>query len=181
LKRCKYNDPYIISSYYEGLLEDNLKEEFNNHLLACEECMNSLLNLEKDLFLMNTVKYKNIARGSEFSGVVFKFLEKGIRLVKDIDGLFSRPTLIPVRGKKDKGLYKMKKDGIEVNIGSVEKNLFYIELSGVYKKNFSLFCNKKLIEARANLDREKEIIQNLEKGKYTININDKKLIDFDVE
>jgi len=181
MKKCKYNNPDIISSYYEGILGKDLEKKFSNHLLACEQCTRALLNLEKDVFLMNTMEFKNIIKKAGAENTVFQLVSKDIKLIKSLNGLFFTPVLLPTRGTEKGHIYRMEKNDIKVSIGTGEVNLFYIEISGVYGKSVSLFCNNRLVEAKANMDSEKEVIPNLMRGRYAIIINGKKVIDFTVK
>ncbi len=43
-------DPYLIAMYYDGVLPE--EHAFTTHLLTCKQCIEKLLHLERDLFLI---------------------------------------------------------------------------------------------------------------------------------
>ena len=60
MKKCRFHDPHYISQYYEGTLDEETEKAFAEHILKCSECMNALLDLEKDLFLMKELKHDKL-------------------------------------------------------------------------------------------------------------------------
>ena len=58
MNKCHYDDPYLIAMYYDGVLSE--EHGFNDHLLTCRYCLEKLLHLERDLFLMENIPFIEI-------------------------------------------------------------------------------------------------------------------------
>ncbi len=55
MDKCQYDDPSFIAMYYDNVLPD--EQTFNDHRLTCIHCKDKLLNLERDLFLMDNMLF----------------------------------------------------------------------------------------------------------------------------
>ncbi len=178
MKKCRFHNPNFISLYYDGLLKEDEKKAFSEHLLTCKQCMYSLLNLEKDLFLMRSLKYKKLPKRA-----VFMLFSEGVKLIKNIAGpvKFKPLVPVPVRGKEESNVYRIEKSNISVDIGSDRENLFNLEISGVMDKSISLYCNGRLIEARAHVKEERVVIYSLERGLYRLVVEEEDFGEFIVE
>ena len=53
MDKCQYDDPSLIAMYYDGVLPE--EQAFSEHLLTCTQCIEKLLNLERDLFLVENM------------------------------------------------------------------------------------------------------------------------------
>lgn len=183
MRECQFHDPYYISSYYDGHLSEDDSRTFTDHLLTCKDCMDSLLNLERDLFLLKNVNLKEVPIKTKTERAVFRLLSEGIKLLKNLDGelAFHPVALLPVRGTKVSDVYKINKQGIEVEIRGEDENLFSMELSGVKGKKVSINRDNRLVESHSRIGEEKLTIYNLERGNYSLVVEDEDLLMFSVE
>ncbi len=53
MEKCQYDDPTLIAMYYDGVLPEEYA--FISQLLTCTQYKEKLLNLERDLFLMENM------------------------------------------------------------------------------------------------------------------------------
>ena len=53
MDKCQYRNPSFIAMYYDGVLPES--HAFTDHLLTCKQCIEKLLNLERDLFLIENM------------------------------------------------------------------------------------------------------------------------------
>ena len=183
MKKCKFHDPYYLSGYYDGILDEETEKAFADHLLTCEQCSSALLNLEKDLFIMNTVKHKKIPERYMFGNTVFRLLAEGITMIRSIPKKddFFRFEMLPVKGEDKGAVYRMEKGDMRVDVKSEGNDRFTLELEGVTGKKIQLFCNERLIEARSHV-REKGILMfDLERGNYSLVFDDQDSVKFVVE
>jgi hypothetical protein len=182
MKRCPFNNPDFITRYYDGCLSAEEKEKFQEHLLTCKQCMDTLFNLENDLFLMNSLK---LERPSErkFKKALFRLISNGIELVKNIEGPFSFEPLMPVRVRGEfasKG-YRLQKGSAAIEIGSRGRKLFDMGVSGVEGKQISLYSKDRLVEAHSCEQDKRITLYNLRRGSYRLSVDDEDILEFTVE
>lgn len=184
MKKCHYHDPVYISFYYDGALDEEAEKKFSEHLLTCKECMGSLLNLEKDIFFMNTMKFEEPPERDMSRKAVFRLAADGFKLLKNWPGKsnFAPFVMLPAKGDEQKSAqYRMEKNNFIMDIKSEGDDLFTIELSGVSGGKVSLYKGSRLIEARSNIKEASVILYNLEKGSYSLVVENQDSIEFVVE
>ena len=171
MKPCRFRDPATIASYFDGTMEKAMEEEYSRHLLTCRACAEDLLNLERDLFLMETVEFSRNPRRVTRQGALFRLGKDGIELLKKFGqgGRFSPFVLEPVRGgtDKEKG-YRWEQGGLQVDVLPFDKDKVRVDLSGVKGKSLFLYRGRRLIEARANVGEDSICIDDLRKGDYLL-------------
>ncbi len=183
MKKCRFHDPHYISQYYEGTLDEETEKAFAEHILKCTECMNALMDLEKDLFLMKEVKHNRLPEKYVSGITIFQLVSNGIELVKgygQVNG-FQQFVPLPARGGENRLAYRLERVDVSVDIKSEGKDHFNLEFNGVSGKRIHLYRNKRLIEARSNIKDRGVIMYNLEKGNYSLVINDQDTIKFIVK
>ncbi len=182
MKKCRFNDPYFISLYHDGALDKETEKMFSEHLITCQKCTGALMNLERDLFFMNTMKFSEVPAYLEKRGAVFKLIADGIRLIKNLTGqnVFVPVQALAVRGD-EKYLYRFKTEDIKVDIRSEGGDIFTADISGISGMSISLYREERLVEARAHITESKLVIQNLERGSYSLLVDDNGIVEFIVE
>jgi len=181
VKKCRFHNPDYLSLYYDGALDEAEEMEFSRHLLTCRECMDALLQLERDLFLMSTSSLKRVPRASGHSNVVFRFLKEGIELKENIRG---EGGFVPQRlahAGEEEVSYVMERDELSVEIRNEGNALFGIEVKGVSGKKVRLFRGGRLLEARSHIGTSSAVFHNLIRGTYSIAVNGLDVVQFDVE
>ncbi|UCB46710.1 MAG: zf-HC2 domain-containing protein [Spirochaetota bacterium] len=182
MKRCPFNNPDFITSYYDGCLPEEEKERFEEHLFTCKMCMDALYNLENDLFLMRSMKYKHPAE-HKFQKALFRLISDGIELIKNVEGPFVFEPLVPVRvrGKAGAHCYKLQKDRIIIEVGSKSSEFFDVEVSGIEGRQVYLYSKDKLVEARSCVREKHVTLNNLNRGSYKLSVDDEDLVEFIVK
>lgn len=182
MKKCQFSDPQFISMYHDGAMDKETEKAFSEHLLTCQKCAGALMNLERDLFFMNTMKFKEVPADLKLRGAVFKLIADGIRLIKNLTG---QNVFIPVQARAVRGaekyLYRFNAEDIKVDIRSEGGDIFTAEISGISGKSISIYRDKRLIEARAHITESKVVIQNLERGSYSLLTDNNSIVEFIVE
>lgn len=183
MKKCQFHEPHYISQYYDGTLDDKTEKAFSEHLLKCTQCMKALLDLDKDLFIMNNVKHNKLPHKYASGKITFQLMPNGIELIKGLGQVngFQQFVPLPARGGGKGSAYRLEWGDVSVDIMSEGKDRFNIEFNGVSGKKIHLFRNNRLIEARSNIKDRGVIVYNLEKGNYSLVINDQDSIKFTVE
>jgi hypothetical protein len=182
MKKCPFNDPDFITSYYDECLPEEEKEKFEEHLFTCKLCMDALYNLENDLFLMNSIKYKR-PDGYKFQKALFRLMSDGIELIKNVEGPFVFEPLVSVqvRGKTESKGYRLQKGGTTIEVGSRSSGFFDVGVSGIEGRQIYLYRKDKLVEARSHVEGKHVTLHHLNKGSYRLSIDDKDLVEFIVE
>ena len=126
MKKCRFNRPDIIASYYDGTLPEKEKMEFEAHFYTCRDCMDALLSLEKDLFFMERMGRLQTSRPIA-RRAFFEIVKNSLRLVKNLDcpPLFEPVVPVPVRGE-EVGKYRVEKKGVTVDIKASDGGSFDI-------------------------------------------------------
>jgi hypothetical protein len=164
-------------------MDGETEKAFTEHLLKCSECMNTLLSLDKDLFIMDKVKHNKIPRRYAVGQTTFQLVSNGIELIKGFgqENGFQQFAPLPARGGVKGSAYRLKQGDVSVDIMSEGRDRFNITFNGVFGKKVRLFRNNRLIEARSNIRDRGVTVYNLEKGNYSLVINDQDSIKFIVE
>ncbi len=186
MKKCRFNDPDYISLYYDRALENEAEKRFSEHILACKECAGALLALEKDLFLMNSMKLMDVPERLMHRRAVFKLLKDGIRIIKNLTGpdlfvpLELKGTLGHI-GDEEKIIYRLKTDVMNVDIFGDKGGKFCAEITRAEGKSFFFYLDGKKIEAHGHVTEPSVLIDGLEKGKYSLVAGERVILEFDVE
>jgi hypothetical protein len=186
MKKCRFNDPDYISLYYDGALDSEAEKKFSRHILTCKECSGALLALEKDLFLMNSIKLADVPERLRHKRAVFKIIKEGIRIIKNLTG---PETFVPLelkatldhRGEGEKKIYRLKTDSIIVDIYGEKDSKFCAEITGTEGKSISLYLSGKKIEAHGHVAEPGVLIDGLERGSYSLMVDEQLILEFDVE
>jgi hypothetical protein len=187
MKKCRYNRPDVIASYYDGTLQQEERKSFEDHLYTCSECLESLLSLEKDLFLMENTGRVFAARPAALLvaqlvalGAYFKTAEGGLTLLKNLQGpAVFVPVLQPAaRGKKQGGEYRFEKGSVAVSVKGSKEGRFDAEVSGIRGRNISLYLSDRLIEARAHSGQDPVVFYSLGRGSYRLFVEGEVLLEF---
>ena len=186
MKKCRFNDPDYLSLYYDGVLDSEAEKRLSEHILTCKVCAGTLLSLEKDLFLMNSMKLMDVPEGLRHKRAVFKLLKDGIRIIKNLSGpdLFIPLELKHTLGQnmnEEKPIYRQKTDVMNVDIFGDKGGKFCTEITGVEGKSFSFYLEGKKIEAHGHVTQPSVLIDGLEKGKYSLMVGKRLILEFDVE
>ncbi|MBN2322645.1 MAG: zf-HC2 domain-containing protein [Spirochaetes bacterium] len=175
MKRCRYNRPDFIAAYYDGVLPEEERTSFEAHLFTCAECMDALLSLEKDSFLMRSMReYYEAAPAYRpaKSVALFELVKNGIRLVRNLaePPVFEHMLPVPARGRTDasSGWYRISRGDITVSLREGEGERFDLEVSGIRGKSALLYRFGKLVEAHALSKRDTVVFYRLAKGSYRL-------------
>ena len=182
MKSCPFNNPDFITSYYDGCLPEEEKEKFEEHLFTCKQCMDALFDLENDLFLMHSMKFKR-PTDQKLKKALFKLISDGIELIKNVEGPFCFEPLVPVRvrGKVGAKGYRLQEGQAVIEVGTRGGGFFDVEVSGIEGKQIRLYSKGRLIEARSCVDENQVVLYSLNKGSYKLSIDDEDLLEFTVE
>ena len=183
MKACRFRDPGTIASYFDGTMDEALEEEFSRHLLTCRACAEDLLNLERDLFLMEAVEFSRNPRRVTRVSALFRLGKDGMELLKKLGkgGGLSPFVLAPVRGGEEKRQgYRWERGGVKVDVLPFDGDAFRLDVSGAKGKSLFLYKGKRLVEARSNLSEDYVYIDDLRKGDYLLFIRDAGSFEFTV-
>jgi hypothetical protein len=183
MKPCRFRDSGTIASYFDGTMERALEEEYSRHLLTCRTCAEDLLNLERDLFLMEAVEFSRNPRRVTRESAFFRLGKDGVALVKKLGlgGGISPFELAPVRGGEERGRgYRWERGGVKVDVLPFDGEAFRLDVSGAKGKSLFLYRGKRLVEARSNLAEDYICVDNLRKGDYLLFIRDVGTFEFKV-
>ena len=168
---CRYNRPDVIAAYYDGVLPDEERIAFETHLYTCFECMDALLSLEHDSFLMRRMNALGVD-GPVQRRAFFKLVKNGIRLVRNLAGApgFEHVLPVPARGGRDttSGCYRLSRGAFTVLVKGGEKDRFDLEVSGIRGSRASLYCSGRLVEARSLSKHDTVCFYRLETGAYLL-------------
>jgi len=180
---CSFNHPHIIAGYYEGTLPENEKKAFSEHLLTCSECMESLLNLEREVFLMHNIPFAGLPEGLGGKKAIFCLMKEGLKILKNLGGkqVFVPVSFVPARGNKRYNAYSLKSGDILINIIGREEQRFDLEIGEVKGKNLILYRENRVVEAHHFCSEEKIRISRLKPGDYTLKINNSQVVSFNIE
>ena len=179
MSKCPYYSEDMISLYVEGLLDKDENFIFEKHLQNCDECLESVINLRRDLFRMGVLE-NQIYKGAYLIEAVFMLIKNKLIILRDISNSYhfqrERENL-KLRGVKDDNTYNVEIKEISIRVSKDGVDKFLVEINNVKDKYIELFCNEKLIEAHAHINQEKLIINGLGKGEYVLVIHNENLKD----
>jgi hypothetical protein len=184
MKPCPYCDPALLAGYYEGTLDPDTEREFSRHLLTCPQCLEALMDLERDLTLMYSSRLRTPPR--ERPGAVFQFGGWGLQILQNLaePDIFQPVSLAALRGDRTGMLYTLQREGITLSLyaeGRDQGEVFSITLEGVAEKSVQLRGEGRVVERRSAGPRNRVGIENLEPGAYTVYIKNKEFISFVVQ
>jgi hypothetical protein len=207
MKSCPFeSNPEYIVMYHEGVMPSRLERRFADHLTTCQSCMETLLNLQNDLFLMDNMGGEPIpgelarrtgvladqgkisaARvgltgASEKLGALFKVIHEKLDMVggKFGTGSFERIPAPAVRGKEQTS-YEATVLGVRVRLFYEESDRFSVELKGVHRRSVELQREGRPCESHIDLKRDSFMIEGLPRGEYTLSIDDTHVMTFTVQ
>jgi hypothetical protein len=183
--------------YYDGVLPIDVEKQFSEHLPACKECMESLLNLHNDLFGMHVASYKQLPdklrlerrlmgagpketpHRTKGKMAIFKLLGGKIELKQNLlaPWSFELLQLSQARGEKA-SIYQLQMGKVTVELSPEGKDTFKIALAGIQNRDLILKRNNRIIETRSAVESEEMSICNLEKGSFLLRINSEDVIQF---
>jgi hypothetical protein len=184
--------------YYDGVMPRDVEKQFSEHLPACKDCMESLLNLHNDLFSMHVTNYKQLpdrlrmkymalmGKGQKevshrITGkiAIFKLLGGKMELKQNLlsPWSFKLLQLSQARGEKA-SIYHLQKGKVTVELSAEGEDTFKIALAGIQKSDLILKRNNRIIETHSAIESEEISICNLEKGSFLLRINSEDVIQF---
>jgi Fe-S oxidoreductase len=186
MKKCRFNDPDYLSLYYDGALDGEAEKKFSEHIMTCKECSAALLALERDLFLMKSMKLEDVPEGLKYRRAVFRLAEEGLRIIKNLAGPV---TFVPLelkatldsREEGEKKRYRLKTDSVVVDVFAGGGSMFSAEITGTAGKSLSLYLDGKKIEAHGHVAEPGVLIDGLGRGRYSLMVDERLILEFDVE
>lgn len=184
MKPCPYCDPALLAGYYEGTLDPDTEREFSRHLLTCPQCLEALMDLERDLTLMHSRRLRTPPGGRP--GAVFQFGRWGLQILQNLaePEAFQPVSLAALRGDRRGTLHTLQREGITLSLyaeSQGRRQLFSITLEGVAGKDVQLCGEGRVLERRGAGSRNRVGIENLEPGAYTVYIKNEEFISFVVQ
>ncbi len=207
MKSCPFeSNPEYIVMYHDGVMPPRLERRFADHLTTCQSCMESLLNLQNDLFAMGNMGLEPVPRElarktgllahqgkvsagrlgltgeSSIRGAMFKVVHGTLAMIADRFGTGSF-ELIPapaVRGK-EQASYGATVLGVRVRLFYEESGRFSLELKGVRSRSVELQREGRPYERHIDLSRDSLVIEGLPRGEYTLSIDDTHAMIFTVQ
>jgi len=181
MKNCPFYESNMIAGYFEGALDARTEEAFSEHLLSCSQCMETLLNLEKDMFLMESMKLRPLPKKLRSGFALFHMVHGKLNLVQNLTGenRFIVLPLAVVRGS-EKSVYALEKSGVDLRIEGEGGHTFRIELDGVEGKSIVIRRNGRIIE-RHSAERKNVSFRYLERGSFILYIDNREFIHLFVQ
>jgi len=184
MTHCNYGTPEKLARYFENKMGNEERRRFERHLVECKNCLESLLLLEKDLFLMHGTPFKRLPQHLKMKNAIFNLSRNGLKLVRNILDLnnFTPISYAPARGqdlREAKG-YILIKNKFSLEIIAKEKRDFMLEISGKLLEEVRVYRGNRLIDAIALSKPQVVTIENLAPGDYSIWINGREFVSFEV-
>jgi hypothetical protein len=182
MKNCQFYDANIIAGYFDGTLDDETEAAFSEHLLGCSRCLEALLDLEKDMFLMESMKMGPVPKRHRSGFALFHMVRGRLDIVQNLVGehRFRELPLTAVRGREHRA-HAFERDGISVQVEGEGDHTFRIELDGVAGKNIEVRRNGKIVERHSAEQKQRAIFRYLERGSFALFINNQEFIHFFVQ
>ncbi len=182
MKKCPFHESNIIAGYFDGTLDAQTEEAFSEHLLGCSQCMDALLNLEKDMFLMKSMKLGPIPKKLRSGFALFHMVRGQLNLVQNLIGenRFRAIPLAVVRGR-ERSVHAFEKEGIGLQIEGEGNHTFRLELDGVEGKSILVRRNGRVVERHSAERKQKVAFRYLERGSFSLYINNQEFIHFFVQ
>ena len=168
--KCPLYNENMIASYVEGLLDEDESKIFERHLMSCDICLKSVLDLRNDLNKMDLYE-KRIYKGLYLIEAVFMLFKNRLVMLRDIGYDFHFEKLkshLNLRGKNNYDYYRVEIENVSIGVSRESKSKFLIEFKNIKGKNIELFKDNRLIEAHVNPNRDDLSINGLDRGEYTI-------------
>jgi len=195
VEKCRFHNPEFLSLYHDGALEESEQREFSRHLLTCRECMEALLQLDRDLFLMETASMEKVPKESldsqeslesdrslktAGSRVLFRLVGEGIELIRNLEGEGAfYPRRFAHAGGEELS-FEVKRGALELEIRNEGQESFSLEIKGLAGERVDLYCEGRLIESRSSIRRKSTAFLGLERGNYSVSIGGLEVIRFEV-
>jgi hypothetical protein len=207
MKSCPFeSNPEYIVMYHDGVMPPRLERRFAEHLTTCQSCMETLLNLQNDLFVMGNMGLEpvpgELARrtgvladqgkvsagrigltgASSIRGAIFKVIHGTLDMIggRFGTGSFERIPAPAVRGK-EQASYGATVLGVRVRLFYEESDRFSVELKGVRSRSVELQREGRPCERHIDLKRDNLVIEGLPRGEYTLSIDDTHVMIFTVQ
>ncbi len=182
MKNCPFHESNIIAGYFDGTLDARTEEAFSEHLLGCSRCMDALLHLEKDIFLMESMKLQPLPKKLRSGFALFHMVRGQLNLVRNIAGenRFMALPLAQVRGRQ-KSVHAFEKSGVGLRIEGEGDHTFRIELDGVEGKSILVRRNGRIVERHSAERKRRVVFRYLERGSFSLYIDDREFIHFLVQ
>jgi len=177
--KCPFYSEEMISSYIEGLLDEDESKIFEKHLMECDICLQSVINLRNDLFKMELFN-KQLYKSKFMVEAVFIIIRNRFLILRDISSKYHFEKLqesFRLRGKNNETFYHVKIEDTDITVGKDSGEKFLMNFINVKGKSLQLFKDDRLIEAYNNLNDDKLVVKSLEKGEYIVVISDKSGVD----
>jgi hypothetical protein len=197
--KCRFHNPEYLSLYHDGVLGDREEEEFSRHLLTCTECMEALMQLRRDLFLMETLpadfseatvqqKTQTVPGQAELRpaglfGIqaLFRLAQGGLELLKNMSGEACFVSRRLEHAGEDESCFVLSREGFEVEVRSEGPELFCIEVAGLQGEKLALYREDRLLEARSNIRGGSAVFHGLARGIYSLAVSGREMIRFQVD
>jgi hypothetical protein len=192
--------------YHEGLMPRALEKEFADHLTTCRTCMESLLNLQNDLFAMESADFEPVPRDLyaeterllndgvsardkkevrmdlKERGALFEIIDEKLKMIRSHfgTGRFAQRPVPSFRGK-ERSSYEVTVLGVTVRLDSVSNDCFRMELRGTRGRVIELKRDGRVCEMHVDSGSDSILIGDLFRGLYTLSINDQHVMIFTVQ
>jgi hypothetical protein len=206
MKSCPFDsNPEYISMFHDGAMPQDMEQRFSDHLVTCSTCSEALLNLQNDLFKLRITDFEPVPAGLapearqdadreaavDVAGTkpLFRFIKGVMTLVEglSVEGEFSLQEIPVVRGEARtvRSVYhrmpKPQEQPVGMYLISSEENRFSLELRGIRSHIVALTRNRRVIEQRIDHETDRMTIEGLERGDYTLMIDDEVFSVFRVD
>ena len=206
MKSCPFsgNADYVVM-YHEGLMPRTLEKEYEAHLTTCRACMESLLNLQNDLFAMESADLeplpgglaaeterllndgvsaqdrKEIDRDLKERGALFEIIDERLKMIRSHfgTGRFTLKPLPAFRGS-ERSSYEVTILGVTIRLESENGDCFRIEFRGTRGRLIQLKRDGRVCEMHSDSGSDSILIGDLLRGLYTLSIDDKHVMIFTV-
>lgn len=182
MKNCRFYDTDTIAGYFDGTLDAETEAAFSEHLPGCSRCMEALLDLETDLFLMQSMKLGTVPKRYRSGFALFHMVRGRLDIVRNLTGehRFCELPLPAVRGKGHKA-HSFERDGIHVRVEGEDFHTFRVELNGVAGKNIEIRRNGKTVERHSSEQNQRAVFRSLERGSIDLFIDNQEFLHFIVQ
>jgi hypothetical protein len=205
MKSCPFDEnPEYVIMYRDGAMPPSMEKAFAAHLTHCRTCMETLLNLNNDLFIMQNAEMHPLP--PELAGDPLEKEapdecrpQRGEAAFRLVDGVLTllhghtearefRPKrLAPVLGEGEfveqepRVLFETLCEGVTVSLYADGRDSFCLQLQGIRGRAMSLDREGRLLERHSNVQSDRLSVQGLEKGRYGLRIDDEYGIHFSID
>jgi hypothetical protein len=199
MKNCPFEgNPDFIVMYHDGAMPRELEKRFSDHLVTCRSCMEALLNLQNDLFSMQTSGFVPVPRDlavlteepSSGKGVsarraLFRFIGGALHLVENppVTGGFKLHQMPEFLGREGAtgNAYRWEGQGVAVYLQQQGEGRFTMVLQGLSGRSVTLLQNGRVIESHAHAQEDHLAMGDLTCGSFEIHVDDEIILLFLVE